>query len=350
MKKVFVICTLMLLFLVSCGEKKAAEEPKADSVKENVKSDSNMKVAVVYSTGGLGDNSYNDATKRGLDRAKEELGIDYAGYEPKDPNTEAENKLREFAESGEYSLIIATGFTMKDAVVNVAKDFPEQKFLITDERITDMPNVASLTFKEQEGSFLAGALAAMMSKTGTVGYVGGAEAPVIQKFEIGFEQGAKYVNPQIKFLPVYIGGTNAFNDPASAKAKSEALIAQGADVIYHASGASGQGVFQAAKDKHIYAIGVDSNQDGLVKGTILTSMIKKIDTGVFDAIKEVKEDKFQGKIYELGLKEDGLELTKFEFTKDQIGEENIKKLDEIKQKIINGEIVVKATRDQVAKK
>ena len=239
---------------------------------------------------------------------------------------------------------------MKDAVVNVAKDFPEQKFLITDERITDMPNVASLTFKEQEGSFLAGALAAMMSKTGTVGYVGGAEAPVIQKFEIGFEQGAKYVNPQIKFLPVYIGGTNAFNDPASAKAKSEALIAQGADVIYHASGASGQGVFQAAKDKHIYAIGVDSNQDGLVKGTILTSMIKKIDTGVFDAIKEVKEDKFQGKIYELGLKEDGLELTKFEFTKDQIGEENIKKLDEIKQKIINGEIVVKATRDQVAKK
>ncbi len=350
MKKVFVICTLMLLFLVSCGEKKATEEPKADSVKENVKSDSNMKVAVVYSTGGLGDNSYNDATKRGLDRAKEELGIDYAGYEPKDPNTEAENKLREFAESGEYSLIIATGFTMKDAVVNVAKDFPEQKFLITDERITDMPNVASLTFKEQEGSFLAGALAAMMSKTGTVGYVGGAEAPVIQKFEIGFEQGAKYVNPQIKFLPVYIGGTNAFNDPASAKAKSEALIAQGADVIYHASGASGQGVFQAAKDKHIYAIGVDSNQDGLVKGTILTSMIKKIDTGVFDAIKEVKEDKFQGKIYELGLKEDGLELTKFEFTKDQIGEENIKKLDEIKQKIINGEIVVKATRDQVAKK
>ena len=345
MKKVLIIFTLMILFIVSCGEKKVEEDSKVDTTKESVKTEKELKVAVVYSTGGLGDNSYNDATKRGLERAKAELGIEYVGYEPKDPNTEAENKLREFAESEEYALIIATGFTMKDAMTNVAKDFPNQKFLITDEKITDLPNVASLTFKEHEGSFLAGALAAMMSKTGTVGYVGGAEAPVIQKFEIGFEQGAKYVNPEIKFLPVYIGGTNAFNDPASAKIKTEAIIAQGADVIYHASGASGQGVFQAAKDKGIYAIGVDSNQDSLVKGTILTSMIKKIDTGIFNIIKDVKENKFEAKVYELGLKKDGLELTNFEFTKDKIGEENIKKLDEIKQKIVSGEIVVKPTRN-----
>ena len=344
MKKVFVICTLMLLFLVSCGEKKAAEEPKADSVKENVKSDSNMKVAVVYSTGGLGDNSYNDATKRGLDRAKEELGIDYAGYEPKDPNTEAENKLREFAESGEYSLIIATGFTMKDAVVNVAKDFPEQKFLITDERITDMPNVASLTFKEQEGSFLAGALAAMMSKNNTVGFVGGAEAPLIQKFEAGYTQGAKYVKPDIKVSAVYIGGTNAFHDPASAKTRTEALISQGADVIYHAAGSSGQGMIQAAKDKGVYAIGVDSNQDDIAPGVVLTSMLKLVDVAVYNLIKEIQEDKFEGKVYEFGIKEGGVGLTDFKYSKDKIGEENIKKIDEIKQKIISGEIVVKSTK------
>ena len=344
MKKALLILTLMMLFLISCGSKSTEGEGTGTAAAENTANGENVKVAVVYSTGGLGDNSYNDATKRGLEKAKTELGITYDEYEPKDPNTEAENKLREFAEAGDYTLIVATGFTMKDALMNVAKEFPEQKFVIIDETIEGMPNVASLTFKEHEGSFLAGALAAMMTKSNVVGYVGGAEAPVIQKFEIGFEQGAKYVKPDVKFLPVYIGGTNAFNDPASAKIKAGALIDQGADVIYHASGASGSGVFQAAKDKGIYAIGVDSNQDGLVKGTILTSMIKKVDTAVFNSVKEVKDGKFEGKVYQYGLKEDGLGITDCEFTKEVIGQENLDKLNEIKEKIVSGEIVVSPTR------
>ena len=344
MKKALFILTMMMLFLISCGSKSTDGEGAGAAAAENTVKDESLKVGVVYSTGGLGDNSYNDATKRGLEKAKAELGITYDEYEPKDPNTEAENKLREYAESGDYALIVATGFTMKDALVNVATEFPEQKFVIIDETIEGMPNVASLTFKEHEGSFLAGALAAMMTKSNVVGYVGGAEAPVIQKFEIGFEQGAKYVKPDIKFLPVYIGGTNAFNDPASAKVKAVALIDQGADVIYHASGASGSGVFQAAKDKGIYAIGVDSNQDALVKGTILTSMIKKVDTAVFNSVKEVADGKFEGKVYQYGLKEDGLGITDCEFTKEIIGQENLDKLDEIKGKIVAGEIVVSPTR------
>ena len=347
MKKILLVLTLSILFLVSCGKKEAPAETAKEETKteEKAGANSNMKVAIVYSTGGLGDESFNDAARRGLDKAKAELGITFDEYEPKDPNTEAENKLREFAESGEYSLIIATGFSMKDALLNVAKDFPNQKFGIIDERIEGSANIASMSFKEHEGSFLVGALAAMMTKSNTVGFVGGAEAPLIQKFEAGFTQGAKYVKPDIKILPVYVGGTNAFNDPTSAKSRTEALISQGADVIYHAAGASGKGVFQAAKEKGVYAIGVDSNQDAIAQGVILTSMIKKVDTAVFNSVKEAADGKFEGKVYQYGLKEDGLGITDCEFTKDAIGEENMKKLDEIKGKIVSGEIVVSPTRN-----
>ena len=344
MKKILLFLTLSLLFLISCGKTDTAKDETGGETKTEASAEkSNVKVAIVYSVGGLGDHSFNDAAQRGLEKAKNELGIEYVGYEPKDPTSEAEGQLRTYAESGEYDLIIATGFMMKDALVTVAGEFPEQKFAITDERVPELSNVASLTFKEHEGSFLAGALAAMMTKTDTVGFVGGAEAPLIQKFEAGYQQGAKYVKPDIKVLAVYIGGTNAFHDPASAKSRTEAIAGQGADVVYHASGSSGQGMFQAAKDKGIYAIGVDSNQDALFPGTILTSMLKKVDVAVYDLVKNVKEDKFEGKVYEFGVKEGGVGLTDFEFTKDKIGEENIKKLEEIKEKISNGEIVVSPT-------
>jgi basic membrane protein A len=341
MKKILLILTLSLLFLISCGKTDTAgDNANGDTKTETAGEKSDLKVAIVYSVGGLGDHSFNDAAQRGLERAKKELGIDFVGYEPKDPTSEAEGQLRTYAESGEYDLIIATGFMMKDALTTVAKEFPEQKFAITDERVPELTNVASLTFKEHEGSFLAGALAAMMTKSDTVGFIGGAEAPLIQKFEAGYEQGAKYVKPDIKVLSVYIGGTNAFHDPASAKSRTEAVVGQGADIVYHAAGSSGQGMFQAAKDKGIYAIGVDSNQDDLFPGTILTSMLKLVDVAVYDLIKDIKDGKFEGKIYEFGVKEGGVGLTDFEFTKDKIGEENIKKLDEIKEKIASGEIVV----------
>ena len=208
-----------------------------------------------------------------VEKAKAELGIKFSEYEPKNAESEAKEALEKFAETGEYDLIIGVGFTMKESVMAAATAYPDQKFAIVDETITGLPNVTSLTFKEHEGSFLVGALAAMMSKTGTVGFIGGMENPVIQKFEAGFVQGAKYINPNIKVLTVYIGGSNAFNDPASAKTKTETLIQQKADVVYHAAGGSGAGVFQAAKEKNVYAIGVDSDQDDIVPGTILTSMM-----------------------------------------------------------------------------
>ena len=340
MKKLITVLSIMatlVLFVVACGSKPAEGEQKTESAGAAKKS-----VAIVYSTGGKGDKSFNDSAFRGLQQAQKELGITFKEYEPKDATAEAENVLRQFAESGEHDLIIGVGFTMKDAVATVAAAFPDQKFAMVDDEV-DLPNVASLKFKEHEGSFLVGALAAMMTKTNTVGFVGALESPVIQKFQAGFEQGAKYVNPNIKTLSVYLGGANPFNDPASAKAKTETLIQQGADVVYHAAGGSGNGMFQAVKEKGVFAIGVDSNQDDIIPGFVLTSMLKNVDTAVFNTIKSVLDGKFEAKVQEFGINENGVGTTDFKLTKDKIGEENIKKLEQIKEDIKAGKIQVKPT-------
>jgi basic membrane protein A len=344
MKKIIIMLSVLatLLFVVSCGSKEAAKP--AEGKTEAKAPAGALKVGIVYSTGGKGDKSFNDSAFRGLERAQKELGITFSEYEPKDAGAESLNQLRQYAESGEYGLIIAVGFSMKDSLIAVAKEFPEQKFAIIDERVTDMPNVASLNFKEEEGSFLMGAVAAMMSKTNTIGFVGAIEVPLIKKFEAGFIQGAKYVKPDIKEIGIYVGGSNAFGDAAAGKAKAETLIQQKADVIYHAAGGTGLGVFQAAKEKGIYAIGVDSNQDNIAPGVILTSMMKNVDVAVFNLIKEVTGGTFKAQVYEFGIKENGVGATQFEFTKDKIGAENLKKLDEIKAKIVSGEIKVSPTK------
>ena len=339
---IFSIMATLLLFVACGGSKPATGEQKTDGQGQTGTTEAKKSVAIVYSTGGKGDKSFNDAAFRGLELAQKELGITFKEYEPKDATAEAKDILTQFAETSEFELIIGVGFTMKDSVVAVAEAFPDQKFAIIDEEI-NLPNVESLKFKEHEGSFLVGALAAMMSKTGTVGYVGGMESPLIQRFQTGYEQGAKYINPNIKIVSVYVGGSNPFNDPASAKSKTETLIQQGADVVYHAAGASGAGMFQAAKEKNIYSIGVDSNQDSIVPGLVLTSMMKYVDTAVFNSVKSVLDGKFEAKVREFGIAENGVGTTEFEFTRDKIGEENIKKLDQIKQEIKDGKIVVKPT-------
>lgn len=333
MKKILsLISALFAMILVfSCGAK---TETKAPEAKEK-------KVAIVYSTGGLGDKSFNDSANRGLKQAVEQLGIKYDYYEPKDPSSEAQNQLSNYAEKGDYELIIAVGFSMKDALVSVAKEFPNQKFALIDESVEELQNVTSLLFKEQEGSFLVGALAALMTKTGTVGFVGALEAPVITRFQAGYIQGARYINPDIKILSVFINSSaNPFNDPVSAKTLTETLIKKNADIIFHAAGASGSGVFQAAKENKVFAMGVDSNQDDVEKGTILTSMVKYVDKAVFATVKNVLEGNFKQGIQLFGIKEDGVGTTEFEFTKDIIGQEKINKLDELKKDIIDGKITV----------
>ncbi|MGL5743906.1 MAG: BMP family lipoprotein, partial [Cetobacterium sp.] len=203
---------------------------------KSLNSFANLKVGLVLSTGGLGDKSFNDSAYRGLEMAKKDLGIDFKYVEPKN-SLEDEEFLREYAEAG-YDFIIGVGFPMRDAIENVARDYPELKFAMID-NTTSEENVKNLLFRESEGSFLMGALAAMMSKNGAIGFVGGIDIPLINKFKDGYEEGAKYINPEIKVLSAYIGGTSAFSDPLKANEMATMQIKQGADVLYHAAGGSG---------------------------------------------------------------------------------------------------------------
>ncbi|MFW5808312.1 MAG: BMP family lipoprotein, partial [Spirochaetota bacterium] len=255
---------------------------------------------------------------------------------------EDEQFLTQYAQSG-YDLIIATGFLMKDACEKVAKQYPDTKFAIIDS-VIDLPNVSLLTFKEHEGSFLVGALAGLMTESNTIGFVGGMEIPLIKKFEYGYEQGAKYTNPNLKILSLYTTGQNPFNDPVQGKDNALNQIGQGADVVYHAAGGTGLGVIEACKEKGVWAIGVDSNQDGVAKGTVLTSMLKKVDVAVYDTVKSVIEGNFESGVQSFGVKEGGVGTTDFEFTRDKIPAEYLVQLDEIKELIKTGELEVKAQR------
>ncbi|MGL5001040.1 MAG: BMP family lipoprotein [Cetobacterium sp.] len=296
-----------------------------------------LRVGIVLSTGGLGDKSFNDAAYRGLELAKKDLGIEFKYVEPSTP-AEDEEFLREYAEAG-YDLIIATGFQMTESARTVAADYEDVKFLMIDD-VVDLPNVKSLVFKEEEGSFLVGTIAGLMTKTNAVGFVGGMENPLIKKFEVGFKQGAEYVNPGVKFFSVYTTGPNPFNDPVRGKENAISEINQGADVIYHAAGGTGMGVIAAAKEKKVFAIGVDSNQDGVAPGTVLTSMLKNVDVGVYDTVKALQNGEFLAGLSVYGAKENGVGVTEFEFTKDIIGAEKIQKFEEIKAKLMAGEIKV----------
>lgn len=296
-----------------------------------------LKVGIVFSTGGLGDKSFNDAAYRGLEKAKKELGINFKYVEPTSP-TEDEEFLRQYAEAG-YDLIIATGFQMTQSAKTVAADYPDAKFLMIDD-VIDLPNVRSMVFKEEEGSFMVGVIAGLMTKNNAVGFVGGMENPLIKKFEVGFKEGAEYVNPKVKFFSVYTTGANPFNDPVRGKENALSEINQGADVIYHAAGGTGIGVIAAAKEKGVYAIGVDSNQDDVAKGTVLTSMLKNVDVGIYDTINNLTQGKFEAGLAVYGAKENGVGVTDFKYTKDIIGKEKLKKFEEIKAKLVAGEIVV----------
>ncbi|WP_047383219.1 MULTISPECIES: BMP family protein [unclassified Cetobacterium] len=305
---------------------------------KNLESFANLKIGLVLSTGGLGDKSFNDSAYRGLEMAKKDLGIDFKYVEPK-TSLEDEDFLREYADAG-YDFIIGVGFPMKDAIENVARDYPELKFAMIDNS-TSEENVKNLLFRENEGSFLMGALAAMMSKTGVVGFVGGIDMPLINKFKDGYEQGARYINPEIKVLSAYIGGTSAFSDPLKANEMATMHIKQGADVLYHAAGGSGLGVLEAAKDNGIYAIGVDSDQDDFIKGTVLTSMMKNVDIAVYNTVQSILNNEFKGGDFYYGLAEGGVGTTDFRNTKDIIGTDKIENLQIIVEKIKSKEIIIK---------
>lgn len=318
----------LLLVLAGCVNR----PPATDSASGKIR------VGIVFDIGGKDDRSFNSAAWEGCLRAKKELPIVLRDAEPGDP-TSLEPALRAFAQYG-YDLIIGVGFAQGPIIEQVAADYPNTKFAIVD-FVVNRPNVAGLIFKEHEGSFLVGMIAAATTKTNTIGFVGGMDVPLIHKFLVGYEEGAKYVNPNIHVLHNFVGITDAaWNNPGKGRELATAQIEQGADVVFQAAGNSGLGVFDAAEAKGKYAIGVDSNQNWIKPGHILTSMVKRVDNAVFSVIKDTVEGKFKGGPHIYGLDNDGVGYAIDQYNKALIPPTLIEKIEAAKRDILAGKIKV----------
>ena len=289
--------------------------------------------AVVFDMGGKFDKSFNEAAYNGMEKWKKETGKKYMEFEISN-ESQREQALRRMAERG-ATPIIGIGFGQASAIEKLAKEFPKLQFAIID-MVVDLPNVQSVVFKEQEGSFLVGAMAAMASKTGKVGFVGGMDIPLIRKFQCGYEQGAKFANPKAEVFANMTGTTGAaWNDPARGGELAKAQFAKGADVVFAAAGGTGMGVYQAAKDGQKLAIGVDSNQNHLQPGTMLTSMVKGVDVAVYNVAKAHKPG-----ISVLGLKEGGVGYALDANNAKLVTADMKKKVEAAKADIISGKIKV----------
>ena len=297
-----------------------------------------IKPAVVFDMGGKFDKSFNEGVYNGVEKFKKETGIPYVDFEITN-ETQYEQAHRRFAERGQDP-IIGVGFAQADAVQKVGAEYPKTDFTVID-GIVKLPNVQSVLFKEQEGSFLVGMLAAMASKSGKVGFVGGMDIPLIRRFECGYEQGAKYANPQVVVIQNMTGTTpSAWDDPGRGGELAKAQFDGGVDVVYAAAGNTGLGVYQAAADAHKLAIGVDSNQNYLHPGTMLTSMVKRVDLAAYNSLEAAKSGNWQGGITVLGLKEGGIDWAYDQYNEKLITPEMKAKVDQAKADIIAGKITV----------
>jgi basic membrane protein A len=297
-----------------------------------------IKPAVVFSTGGKFDKSFNEGVWQGAERFKKETNIPVAEFEPSN-ETQFEQALRRFAQRGQDP-IIAVGFAQAVALEKVAKEFPNIHFTIIDS-VVNLPNVQSVVFKEQEGSFLVGMLAAMASKTGKIGFVGGMDIPLVRRFQCGFEQGIKYANPNAELITNMTGTTPAaWNDPGRGAELAKGQFDRGVDVVYAAAGSTGLGILQATKDRGKLGIGVDSNQNHLHPGNMLTSMLKRVDLAAYDSFKTAQANQWKGGVQVLGLKEGGVDWALDKDNEKLITPEMKAKVDAAKAAIISGQIVV----------
>ncbi len=295
-------------------------------------------VGIVFDSGGKDDRSFNAAAWRGVRRAAKDFPIVLRDAEPGDPAS-LEPAMRAFAEVG-YDLVIGIGFAQTPIVESVAKDYPKVNFAIVD-GVSDLPNVASLVFKEHEGSYLVGMIAAHTTKTGVLGFVGGMDVPLIHKFEVGYEEGARAVNPKIEVIQNYVGVTEAaWNNPGKGKELAVDQIGQVADVIFAAAGNSGLGVFDAAEQYDKYVIGVDSNQNWVKPGHVLTSMVKRVDNAVYQIVGDLVNHRFKGGIHVYGLENDGVGFAMDQFNARLIPPDVVRQVDAAREKIIRGQIKV----------
>lgn len=338
---VAIICTLF----VGCGK---TEAPAATGSNAPAAA-SNLKAACVLGVGGLGDQGYNDLIYAGMKRAEEELGIAFDYAEPKQIS-DFENILRDMSNSGEYCVIICVGFDQMDALMTVSPDFPDQNYAFIDGVIA-ADNIASYSCREQEGSFLVGAMAALMkqdpatyglSDSNKIGFIGAMENDTILRFAAGYDAGAKYVVPEIEVDIKYVGGDNPFGDTTTCKEIALSQNNNGCDIIYQAAGGSGLGLFTAAAEADFLAIGCNSNQNTIDPDHIVASMLKRVDTAAYEIVKAASEGTLKlGEEVVLGLEQGGIDYT-LEYSNIKVSEDIINKLSELEQKIISGEIQVPA--------
>ena len=298
-----------------------------------------FKPAVVYDIGSKFDKSFNEGVWNGVRKFSEETGVKVAEFQIVN-ETQREQAMRRLVERG-ATMVIAVGFSQADALDAVAADFPDRQFAIIDVSWLDRPNLRQYVFKEHEGSYLVGIAAAMASKTGKVGFVGGMDIPLIRKFHCGYLQGAKATNADIEVLQAMTGTTPAaWNDPTKASELAQGQIDRGADVVYHAAGRSGIGVIQAAADAGKLAIGVDSNQNGLAPGSVLTSMLKRVDVATYETLKDGLAGTFTAGIRSLGLAEDGVGWAQDEHNAGLLTDELKAAVESARADIVAGRTVV----------
>jgi basic membrane protein A len=303
------------------------------------------RVGLVFDVGGRGDKSFNDAAYKGLTQAERVLDVEVRYLEPASTE-DREAALRLFA-SQKMDLVIGVGFIFASDVDAVATSYPNVHFACVDYPPNPKmpPNVLGLAFREEEGSFLVGAAAGLLSKTKTVGFVGGMTIPLIRKFEAGYAAGVAETCPACVVTATYAGATpDAFKDPAKGKLLAIGEASAGADVIFHASGSTGHGVFEGAKEMHALAIGVDADQHDDMPGVVVTSMIKRVDVAVFDAIQDVIEGRFHGGMRPLGLADHGVDWVHEGDHASSIPLDVIARVEALRDRVAGGDIKVPTER------
>jgi basic membrane protein A len=298
----------------------------------------NPKLGIVYDAGGKFDKSFNQSAFEGADRFKKETGIPYIEVQASS-DTQAEQVLRGLARK-KLDLIAAIGFSQTQAVQKVAAEFPNARFVLIDGAAKGN-NVSSVLFREEEGSYLVGVAAALASKSNKIGFVGGMDIPLIRTFACGYSQGAKSVNPKIETMQNMVGTTAAaWNDPAKGGELARAQFDRGVDVVFAVAGGSGMGTLKTAKEKGKLGIGVDSNQNYLHPGTMLTSMVKHVDLAVYDSFMQMKNGSWKPGVVYKGLKEGGVDWVVDKDNRAVVSPAMEKKVNEVKANIINGKVKV----------
>jgi basic membrane protein A len=354
-----VLVAVLGVLAAACGE-----DDGGDGQGGGAACDSDIKVGIAFDVGGIGDKSFNDAANRGLEQAVADGVVCEENVTTNEANatgSDRDQNVQALADAG-FDLIVGVGYAFSSGINEIAPDYPDTNFMIVDGFATcgtacgltndadAIPNVADYTFKEQEGSFLVGAAAALKCQCDTIGFLGGQTIPLIEKFEAGYTAGALEINPDMKVLVEYIGDdVAAFNDPVKGEALSTKMYDGGAEIIYHAAGASGAGLFNAAVEANKLAIGVDSDQyltaSSEQQPLILTSMLKRVDTAVYDAITSVNEGNFEGGSRVFGLAEEGVDYATS--NPEELTDDITSQLDEFKQQIIDGEITVPESPSEI---